>query len=252
MRNPKTALSGLIVCLTLSGLMLASTGCAGTRHKRSTGAYVDDKAVSTRVKTALFRDPLVSGFDVKVNTYRGEVQLNGFVDNNEQKERAASIAREVPGVELVTNNLEVKPADPAVGTSGAAVERSTRSMSEPMLDRSATDPNRDALSNEVAPLPPVRHPGQIADPAPLRTVPDRSAADRINGSTTAQNPDLAPLDLRTPRNLKIDASNGRATLHGTVHTEFEKRDIERRVRDIPGVQSVDNQIEVQPPAPVRQ
>src|SRR6476620_2284867 len=98
MKMNQIALSGIAACLLLSGLALTGTGCAGTRTQRSTGAYLDDKSISTRVKTALFRDPAVSGFDVKVNTFRGEVQLNGFVDTPQQKERASEIARHISGV----------------------------------------------------------------------------------------------------------------------------------------------------------
>src|SRR5260221_153723 len=100
MRKQEIALSGLMLCAALTGVAMTSVGCAGTNAHRSTGAYIDDKAVSTRVKTALFRDPVVSGFDVHVKTYRGEVQLSGFVDSPEQKERAAEVARGVEGVQL--------------------------------------------------------------------------------------------------------------------------------------------------------
>src|ERR1051326_3323838 len=120
MRTHKLALSGLMLSLALGGLALTTAGCAGTRYHRSTGAYLDDKAVTTRVKTALFKDPNVSGFDVHVNTFRGDVQLSGFVDTPEQREHAPSVAREVEGVRSVANNLEVKPAPAAVGAPGAA------------------------------------------------------------------------------------------------------------------------------------
>src|ERR1043166_10026001 len=103
MRKNQIALSALITSLFLSGLALSGTGCAGDRYQRSTGTYLDDKGITTRVKTALFRDPNVSGFDVHVNTFRGDVQLTGFVDTPEQKERTAQLAREIKGVQSVTN-----------------------------------------------------------------------------------------------------------------------------------------------------
>src|SRR6266404_493025 len=99
MRTQTIALSGLIASLLLSGLALTGTGCAGSRYQRSTGTYLDDKGISTRVKTALFRDPVVSGFDVHVNTFRGDVQLSGFVNTPEQKDRAAQVARQISGVQ---------------------------------------------------------------------------------------------------------------------------------------------------------
>src|ERR1041385_8144997 len=136
MRTHKLALSGLMLSLALGGLALTTAGCAGTRYHRSTGAYLDDKAITTRVKTALFRDPLVSGFDVHVNTFRGDVQLSGFVDSQEQRDRAATVARQVEGVQAVTNNLEVK--NTAVGAPASAVQGSSQTIVQPPLDRPAT------------------------------------------------------------------------------------------------------------------
>src|SRR6185369_4630985 len=60
-------------------------GCTGDRYHRSTGAYLDDKAVSTKVKTALLTDPAVKGTQVRVRTYQGKVQLSGFVDNQAER-----------------------------------------------------------------------------------------------------------------------------------------------------------------------
>ena len=144
MRTQKIALSGLLICLSLGGLALTGAGCAGSNYHRSTGAYLDDKGISTRVKTALFRDPLVSGFDVHVKTFRGDVQLSGFVDSPEQKERAAQVAREVSGVRLVTNDLEVKPG--AVGTSGPGVSGSSGTITQAVPEQpAAVIPNNHQL-----------------------------------------------------------------------------------------------------------
>jgi hyperosmotically inducible periplasmic protein len=127
----KAAIGGLILSLTLSGVMVATTGCAGNRYQRSTGDYIDDKALSARVKTTMFRDAEVSGFDVGVNVYRGEVQLTGFVDTQEQRERAGEIARSVEGVRQVVNNLEIKPGPDAVGAPAGPV----RETSPATIDR---------------------------------------------------------------------------------------------------------------------
>lgn len=83
-------------------------GCAGTATSPSTGEYVDDGVISGRIKTRLFYDPLVSAFQVQVETYRRQVQLSGFVDTAEQKVRAEEIARTVPGISGVRNDLIVK------------------------------------------------------------------------------------------------------------------------------------------------
>ncbi len=87
-------------------LLLA--GCAGTATSLSTGEYVDDGIISGRIKTRLFYDPMVSAFQVHVETHRRRVQLSGFVDSVEQKARAEEIARAVPGISEVRNDLIVK------------------------------------------------------------------------------------------------------------------------------------------------
>jgi osmotically-inducible protein OsmY len=83
-------------------------GCAGSRTRASTGEYIDDSAISTKVKTALHADEDVSGFQVNVETFKGVVQLSGFVDTAAQAQKAEQIARRVEGVEEVRNNLTVK------------------------------------------------------------------------------------------------------------------------------------------------
>lgn len=88
--------------------MLGLAGCAGGPMSKSTGEYIDDAALTTKVKAELFRDPIVSGMAVNVDTYKGVVQLNGFVNTAQQKTRAEQIARNVPGVQNVQNKLTVK------------------------------------------------------------------------------------------------------------------------------------------------
>lgn len=95
----------LALCLIL---VLGLLGCAGSRTRASTGEYIDDSAISTKVKTALHADEDVSGFQVNVETFKGVVQLSGFVDTAAQAQKAEQIARRVEGVEEVRNNLTVK------------------------------------------------------------------------------------------------------------------------------------------------
>lgn len=101
----KTLTIGLAIILPLA---LPLGGCAGGPTTKSTSETVDDAVITSKVKTSLFRDPVVSGFAVNVETYKGHVQLSGFVDTSEQKTRAQKLAREVVGVEEVVNNLIVK------------------------------------------------------------------------------------------------------------------------------------------------
>lgn len=86
----------------------ACGGCAGTRTHDSTGEYVDDTGITTKVKAALLRDDAVKSFEIKVETMKGVVQLSGFVDNGDQKEAASRDAASVAGVASVSNNLIVK------------------------------------------------------------------------------------------------------------------------------------------------
>jgi hyperosmotically inducible periplasmic protein len=96
------------------------TGCAGDSTHRSTAAAADDGYISTKVKTAILADEGLKGNDVKVETYRGIVQLSGFVDNAEQASRAVSIAEKVSGVKSVKNDMRIKPAAEATGANTQA------------------------------------------------------------------------------------------------------------------------------------
>ena len=98
----------LLKTLALTGLLVAVAGCSGTRYAQSTGEYIDSKTLNSRVKGALWNDPEVNGFDIDVDVWKSVVQLNGFVDTAEQKQRAEQIAWNIPGVESVRNNLTVK------------------------------------------------------------------------------------------------------------------------------------------------
>ncbi len=84
-------------------------GCASSPSERSTGQVFDDGLITTRVKSALFHQPGVSFLDVDVNTYRGQVQLSGFVPNAEAKRLAEEAARRVEGVKDVKNDIRVAP-----------------------------------------------------------------------------------------------------------------------------------------------
>lgn len=101
-------LSSLCVALCLS-LPLVWAGCAGTTNRRSTGEYVDDSAVTAKVKAELGADRIASLFQISVETYNGVVQLSGFVNSQEAADHAAAIARKVAGVREVKNSLTVKP-----------------------------------------------------------------------------------------------------------------------------------------------
>jgi osmotically-inducible protein OsmY len=87
---------------------LALTGCAATPVQESTGEFIDDTAITTKVKTTLLNDPVVSGLSINIETFKGEVQLSGFANSNLEKERAEALASSVGGVRRVQNDIHVK------------------------------------------------------------------------------------------------------------------------------------------------
>ena len=94
--------------LALSGC--ASNDNAASGESRTAGQFTSDAALTAKVKTALAKDAgLGTAADVNVNSYRGVVQLNGFVDSPDKIQRASEVARSVEGVSRVDNNLSVKP-----------------------------------------------------------------------------------------------------------------------------------------------
>ena len=93
----------------------AVAACAPTRVTRSGGETLDDATVTAKVKTALARDPATSAYRIEVETYRGDVQLNGFVGTADMKSSASRVAKSVGGVKKVSNNLTVQSSDRSAG-----------------------------------------------------------------------------------------------------------------------------------------
>jgi hyperosmotically inducible periplasmic protein len=96
-------------------IALAVGACTATRTQQSAGEVVDDSVLTAKVKTALIDDPVAKANDVNVETYRGVVQLGGFVETAEQKARAGEVARGVSGVKEVRNDLRVSSDQATVG-----------------------------------------------------------------------------------------------------------------------------------------
>ena len=99
-----------IVIYYLVLLMLIATfaACASTRTQESTGEYVDDSVITTKVKALLAGDDFLKSFQISVETFKGIVQLSGFVNSQQAVDKAGQIARSVNGVTSVKNNLIVK------------------------------------------------------------------------------------------------------------------------------------------------
>jgi osmotically-inducible protein OsmY len=91
-------------------LMLIATfvACASTSKQESTGEYVDDSVITTKVKSLLAADDFLKSFDISVETYKGTVQLSGFVTSQAAVDKAVQITRGVGGVKSVRNSLIVK------------------------------------------------------------------------------------------------------------------------------------------------
>jgi osmotically-inducible protein OsmY len=90
-------------------IVVASTwGCASTSTKEGTGEYVDDSVITAKVKTAIYNDPTLKVNEINVETFKGVVQLSGFVKSQAEVTHAAQVARGVAGVKSVKNDIRIK------------------------------------------------------------------------------------------------------------------------------------------------
>ena len=108
----------LMLAMAMAGAGM--TGCAGDANTRSTAQTFDDSGITAKVKTALLADEGLKGNQVKVETYRGVVQLSGFVDTPDQARRAVAAAQNVSGVQSVKNDIRLKPGADATGAAAPA------------------------------------------------------------------------------------------------------------------------------------
>jgi osmotically-inducible protein OsmY len=99
---------GFVLTFAVALAAASLAGCSETPTRESTGQYVDDAAITTKVKAALVKDQSLAGFQIGVETYKNIVQLSGFVDSPRRAERAQEVAVGVEGVRSVRNNLIVK------------------------------------------------------------------------------------------------------------------------------------------------
>ena len=97
--------------LALLGFAAAVTtlaACASTRTSEGTGEYVDDTLITTKVKAAILNEPTLKSAEINVETFKGRVQLSGFVTSRAAIDRAVAVARGVGGVSSVANDMRVK------------------------------------------------------------------------------------------------------------------------------------------------
>jgi osmotically-inducible protein OsmY len=98
----------IIRCLVLLMLIATFAACPSTPKQESTGEYVDDSVITTKVKSLLSNDDFLKSFQISVETYKGVVQLSGFVNSQKAVDKAGEITGSVKGVKSVKNNLIVK------------------------------------------------------------------------------------------------------------------------------------------------
>ena len=96
-------------CTFLAAFAMAATlGCASTAKTEGTGEYVDDTVITTKVKAAIFEEPTLKSAEINVETFKGTVQLSGFVSSQASINRAVQVANTVKGVKSVKNDMRVK------------------------------------------------------------------------------------------------------------------------------------------------
>lgn len=92
----------------LLSVFVAMAGCSSTSKEKSTGEYIDDAVITTKVKAAFVEDDQLKATEIQVETFKGVVQLSGFVKESAHVRKAAKVAGEVNGVQSVKNDIRVK------------------------------------------------------------------------------------------------------------------------------------------------
>lgn len=101
--------NAILVALLIGASLPVMVACSPTPTRETAGEFIDDATITSRVKLALADDPQVKARQVSVETFRGVVQLSGFVDSAADAKRAGELARNVPGVRSVKNDIRTKP-----------------------------------------------------------------------------------------------------------------------------------------------
>jgi osmotically-inducible protein OsmY len=101
------ALRGFVV-LGLAIVLVSAWGCGSTAKTEGTGEYVDDSVITSKVKAAIFNDPTLKVNEINVETFKGVVQLSGFVRSQADIDQAVKVARGIAGVKSVKNDMRLK------------------------------------------------------------------------------------------------------------------------------------------------
>jgi osmotically-inducible protein OsmY len=97
-------ISAILAAIAITAVL----GCASTATREGTGEYVDDTVITTKVKAAIFNEPTLKSTEINVETFKGRVQLSGFVSSHTNMLRAIEIARSVGGVQSVKDDMRLK------------------------------------------------------------------------------------------------------------------------------------------------
>jgi len=101
-------LANRFVTFTFAILLASVLGCAGTPTKEGTGEYFDDTVITSKVKASIFNEPSLKSAEINVETFKGTVQLSGFVRSSADINKAVELARGIDGVKSVKNDMRVK------------------------------------------------------------------------------------------------------------------------------------------------
>ena len=103
----KTLIRFFSACF-LALALISAAGCASTQSHEGTGEYLDDSVITSKIKAAILEEPTLSSAEINVETFKGKVQLSGFVKSSADINRAVSVARSVGGVKSVKNAMQLK------------------------------------------------------------------------------------------------------------------------------------------------
>src|SRR5512138_1276259 len=101
-------ISTFLSTIFLAVLLVTAAGCASTPKQESAGEYIDDSVITTSVKAAIFNEPTLKSAEINVETFKGVVQLSGFVSSQASINKAVEVARKVKGVTGVKNDMRIK------------------------------------------------------------------------------------------------------------------------------------------------
>ena len=108
MNKTMTLLGKYLSPLFVAAALVSVVGCASTPKQEGTGEYVDDTVITGKVKSAILNEPTLKVAEINVETFKGIVQLSGFVSSQAAATKAVSVARDVGGVKSVKNDMQIK------------------------------------------------------------------------------------------------------------------------------------------------